>query len=119
MAYKIYRQANLGKALQESIDEINQNGSISEQLEEQILMQFDRSFVNALENKVRAKATFKGHCHTYQEPGPGTYSFLIQNVEIKIPHENLDTTVDNLKLICPEYQKKKEKKEEKKRKKKE
>jgi hypothetical protein len=101
----IYRKTKFGAILQDSIDELNEkHQAISEDLETRLMLHFDRLFAHALETQVKGKASFYGTCHTYSEPGPSTYSFLLEDVAIKIPHYYLDETAKALRIVCPEYQ---------------
>ncbi|CAG8795359.1 19013_t:CDS:2 [Gigaspora margarita] len=58
--YELYRRSSIGMALTDSLDELIQTSHIDPQLAMKVLLQFDKSITEALETKVRTKATFKG-----------------------------------------------------------
>ncbi|CAG8776509.1 9027_t:CDS:2, partial [Cetraspora pellucida] len=57
--YELYRRSSIGMALTDSLDELIQTSHIDPQLAMKVLLQFDKSITEALETKVRTKATFK------------------------------------------------------------
>ncbi|CAJ0835647.1 17558_t:CDS:2 [Entrophospora sp. SA101] len=57
--YELYRRSSIGIALTESLDDFIQTGQITPQLAMKVLLQFDKSITEALETKVKTKATFK------------------------------------------------------------
>ncbi|CAI5461255.1 unnamed protein product [Closterium sp. Naga37s-1] len=61
-----YRKSTLGKCLTDALDELVSNGTITPDLAVRVILQFDKSLVEALETKVKSKTNFKGHLHTYR-----------------------------------------------------
>jgi transcription initiation factor TFIIA small subunit len=67
-SYTHYRTSNIGRALEESLEDLQENGKISSSLSKSIFEQFDKSVNDGLGNS-KNKMSFKGHCHTYRYAG--------------------------------------------------
>ncbi|MCO5565391.1 hypothetical protein L7F22_019064 [Adiantum nelumboides] len=57
---------SLGMQLTDALDELIQSGHINPVLAMRVLTQFDRTIAETLTKQVKAKATLKGHLHTYR-----------------------------------------------------
>ncbi|KAF0540268.1 transcription initiation factor IIA, gamma subunit, helical domain-containing protein [Gigaspora rosea] len=96
--YELYRRSSIGMALTDSLDELIQTSHIDPQLAMKVLLQFDKSITEALETKVRTKATFKaGHLHTYRFCDE-VWTFIIKNPNFKL--ENEQVHVDKIKIVA-------------------
>ncbi|OAE27787.1 hypothetical protein AXG93_2167s1160 [Marchantia polymorpha subsp. ruderalis] len=60
-SYELYRKSSIGTSLTDALDELVTNGTISPLLAVKVLMQFDKSMNDALQQKVKSKTTFKLH----------------------------------------------------------
>jgi transcription initiation factor TFIIA small subunit len=56
--YTLYRNSTIGNELENSLDELQNEGKITNELREDILSQFDKSVTEAL-NTVKSKCSFK------------------------------------------------------------
>lgn len=99
MAYQMYRCTTLGATLQETLDELVQNGVITAPLALKVIATFDRIINKALSTRVRSKITFKVPCPssltlTDRELGQAgnlrtyrfcdnVWTFVMENVEFK------------------------------------
>jgi len=96
--YELYRRSSIGMALTDSLDELIQESDIDPQLAMKVLLQFDKSITEALETKVRTKATFKqGNLHTYRFCDE-VWTFIIKNPNFKLEHEQIH--VDKIKIVA-------------------
>ncbi|PWZ10906.1 Transcription initiation factor IIA subunit 2 [Zea mays] len=57
--FELYRRSTIGMCLTETLDEMVSNGTLSPELAIQVLVQFDKSMTDALENQVKSKVTVK------------------------------------------------------------
>ncbi|KAG8066904.1 hypothetical protein GUJ93_ZPchr0005g16020 [Zizania palustris] len=64
--FELYRRSTIGMCLTETLDEMVSSGTLSPELAIQVLVQFDKSMTEALENQVKSKVVVKGHLHTYR-----------------------------------------------------
>ncbi|CAG8524789.1 16204_t:CDS:2 [Funneliformis caledonium] len=88
----------IGIALTDSLDELIQKEKITPQLAMKVLVQFDKSITEALDTKVRNKATFKaGHLHTYRFCDE-VWTFIIKNPNFKL--ESDQVLVDKIKIVA-------------------
>ena len=83
MADQLYRNTTLGHTLQETLDELIQNGQITHQLAYKVLVQFESSTNNALAEKVENRLTFKADkLHNYRFSN-NVWTFLLSDVEFR------------------------------------
>ena len=83
--------------MEESINELTENGKISTNLSKSILEQFDRSVNEGLLNS-KSKMSFKGHCHTYRY-AENVYVFLLQDVQFKTD-KNQTIDLASVKIVA-------------------
>uniref|UniRef100_A0A452XLJ9 Transcription initiation factor IIA gamma subunit N-terminal domain-containing protein n=1 Tax=Aegilops tauschii subsp. strangulata TaxID=200361 RepID=A0A452XLJ9_AEGTS len=57
--FELYRRSTIGMCLTETLDEMVSSGTLSPELAIQVLVQFDKSMTEALENQVKSKVTVK------------------------------------------------------------
>ncbi|CAD6273353.1 unnamed protein product [Miscanthus lutarioriparius] len=57
--FELYRRSTIGMCLTETLDEMVSNGTLSPELAIQVLIQFDKSMTDALENQVKSKVNIK------------------------------------------------------------
>uniref|UniRef100_A0A8I6WXH7 Transcription initiation factor IIA gamma subunit N-terminal domain-containing protein n=1 Tax=Hordeum vulgare subsp. vulgare TaxID=112509 RepID=A0A8I6WXH7_HORVV len=57
--FELYRRSTIGICLTETLDEMVSSGTLSPELTIQVLVQFDKSMTEALENQVKSKVTVK------------------------------------------------------------
>ncbi|EFJ21211.1 hypothetical protein SELMODRAFT_233015 [Selaginella moellendorffii] len=94
---ELYRKSTIGIGLTDALDEMVTNGSIPPLLAVRVLMQFDKSMGEALQSKVRAKTTFKGHLRTYRFCD-NIWIFLLENATFKTDNEVQH--VDRVKIVA-------------------
>ncbi|KAL9252120.1 Transcription initiation factor IIA subunit 2-like protein [Drosera capensis] len=58
------------------------SGTLSPHIAMQVLIQFDKSMTDALENWVKSKVTLKGHLHTYRFID-NVWTFILQDTVFK------------------------------------
>ena len=59
MNYELYRRSSLGLALTDALDELVQNQQLTPNLGLNVMGQFDKVMTEALNNKVKVRATLK------------------------------------------------------------
>eukprot|EP00210_Caulerpa_lentillifera_P007574 g7234.t1 len=103
MSQKVYRSSRIGECLRETLFELIQSGKITEEVAEQILLQFDKSMYKALDECVNAKATLKGNLKTYRYLD-NVWQFVLEKLTLKlIPGSRTnssDLKMDSAKLVC-------------------
>ena len=59
MNYELYRKSTLGECLTDALDELIQSSQVTPQLAMKVLLQFDRSMNEAMNEHVRTKGTMR------------------------------------------------------------
>ncbi|KAL2608227.1 hypothetical protein R1flu_026800 [Riccia fluitans] len=96
-SYELYRKSSIGMSLTDALDELVTNGTISPLLAVKVLMQFDKSMNEALQQRVKSKTTFKGHLHTYRFCD-NVWTFILENALFKTDNEIQH--VDRVKIVA-------------------
>ncbi|GLU16058.1 hypothetical protein SLE2022_325080 [Rubroshorea leprosula] len=95
--FELYRRSTIGMCLTETLDEMVQNGTLSPELAIQVLVQFDKSMTEALENEVKSKVTLKGHLHTYRFCD-NVWTFILHNASFK--YDETQEFVGQVKIVA-------------------
>ncbi|KAL1921767.1 uncharacterized protein VTP21DRAFT_10409 [Calcarisporiella thermophila] len=95
--YLHYRRSTLGVALIDSLDELVASGHINPQLAKRVVDQFDKSIAEALNAKVKNRATIKGHLHTYRFLDD-VWTFIIENANFKFEQDSVEA--DRVKIVA-------------------
>ncbi|XP_062163197.1 transcription initiation factor IIA subunit 2 [Alnus glutinosa] len=95
--FELYRRSTIGMCLTETLDEMVQSGTLRPELAIQVLVQFDKSMTEALENQVKSKVSIKGHLHTYRFCD-NVWTFILQDAMFK--HEECQETVGRVKIVA-------------------
>ncbi|KAL1564532.1 transcription initiation factor IIA subunit 2 [Salvia divinorum] len=95
--FELYRRSTIGMCLTETLDQMVSSGVLSPELAIQVLIQFDKSMTEALENEVKSKVSIKGHLHTYRFCD-NVWTFILQNAQIK--SEEGQETVEYVKIVA-------------------
>ncbi len=88
MSYELYRRSTLGMTLADSLDELIQSDQIPPQLAMRVLQQFDQSMADGLAQRIRARASFKGHLNTYRFCDD-VWTFAIDRCTFRIEDETV------------------------------
>ncbi|KAI8916064.1 transcription initiation factor IIA, gamma subunit, helical domain-containing protein [Gorgonomyces haynaldii] len=96
-AYEHYRSSTIGVALTEAVDDLVQEGQLDPQLAMKVMQQFDISVGEALKNKVRARATLRGHLHMYRSCDD-VYTFVVSDANFRF--ENETVKADKVKIVA-------------------
>lgn len=59
MNYELYRRSTLGECLTDALDELIRSAQMTPQLAMKVLLQFDKSMTETLNEAVRSRATLK------------------------------------------------------------
>jgi len=78
MSYQLYRSTTLGNCLQETLDELISQQAISPQVAIRVLLEFDKSINQALNQRTRNRINFKGELNTYRFCD-NVWTFLVKN----------------------------------------
>ncbi|CAA3008581.1 transcription initiation factor IIA subunit 2 [Olea europaea var. sylvestris] len=95
--FELYRRSTIGMCLTETLDEMVSSGVLSPELAIQVLVQFDKSMTEALENLVKSKVSIKGHLHTYRFCD-NVWTFILQNAQLK--SEDFQEMVGHVKIVA-------------------
>ncbi|KAI8848553.1 transcription initiation factor IIA, gamma subunit-domain-containing protein [Chytridium lagenaria] len=93
----LYRRSTIGIALTDALDEMIQEGRIDPQTAMRIVAQFDTSIAKALNEKVKTKATIKGHLNVYRFCDD-VWTFVIDKPNFRFENENI--TADKVKIVA-------------------
>lgn len=91
MAYQMYRNTTLGMTLQDTLDELIQNGQISSQLALKIMTVFDKVINRALSTKIKTRVQFKAEQLTTYRFCDNVWTFVMENVEFRDTSELLNS----------------------------
>merc|ERR1711942_448160 len=97
MSYQLYRNTTLGNTLQESLDEMIQQQSMTPQLALKVLLQFDKAVNNALATRVKNRLVFKGKLNTYRFCD-NVWTFVLNDVEFREMQDVV--TVKKVKIVA-------------------
>ncbi|KAJ1704260.1 Transcription initiation factor IIA subunit 2 [Rhynchospora pubera] len=95
--FELYRRSTIGMCLTETLDEMVSNGTLSPELAIQVLVQFDKSMTEALENQVKSKVTIKGHLHTYRFCD-NVWTFILKDATFK--NDEIQEAVNRVKIVA-------------------
>ncbi|CAD6995038.1 transcription initiation factor IIA subunit 2 [Ceratitis capitata] len=98
MSYQLYRNTTLGNTLQESLDELIQYGHITPTLAFKVLLQFDKSINTALNQRVKARVTFKANKLNTYRFCDNVWTLMLNEVEFREVHEF--AKVDKVKIVA-------------------
>ncbi|KAL5202918.1 hypothetical protein ABZP36_013870 [Zizania latifolia] len=95
--FELYRRSTIGMCLTETLDEMVSSGTLSPELAIQVLVQFDKSMTEALENQVKSKVIVKGHLHTYRFCD-NVWTFILTEASFK--NEETTERVGKVKIVA-------------------
>ncbi|XP_077239836.1 transcription initiation factor IIA subunit 2-like [Tasmannia lanceolata] len=94
--FELYRRSTIGMCLMETLDEMVPK-TLSPELAIQVLVQFDKSMMEALETQVKSKVSIKGHLHTYRFCD-NVWTFILQDAVFK--NEETQENVGRVKIVA-------------------
>lgn len=98
MSYQVYRATTLGQALQETLDELISTGKMGNHMKMRILLEFDKSISQALEQRVKNRLIMKcNKLFTYRFCD-NVWTLWLQDVEFR-EYQEL-TKVDWVKIVA-------------------
>ncbi|XP_051132443.1 transcription initiation factor IIA subunit 2-like [Andrographis paniculata] len=95
--FELYRRSTIGMCLTETLDQMVSGGILSPALAIKVLIQFDQSVTEVIDNEAKSKISIKGHLHTYRYCD-NVWTFLLQNAQLK--SEEGQETVESLKIVA-------------------
>ncbi|KAF8670569.1 hypothetical protein HU200_050595 [Digitaria exilis] len=95
--FELYRRSTIGTGLTDTLDELVSSGAVSPELAIQVLVQFDKSMTDALENQVKSKVNIKGHLHTYRFCD-NVWTFILTDATFK--SEEITETLSKMKIVA-------------------
>ncbi|KAJ9149052.1 hypothetical protein NKR23_g4572 [Pleurostoma richardsiae] len=96
--YELYRRSSIGLTLTDTLDDLISEHRIDPQLAMKILANFDRAIAETLQEKVKARLTFKGSLDTYRFCDE-VWTFLIKNVTFKMENGGQTVMADKVKIV--------------------
>ncbi|EFX02934.1 transcription initiation factor iia small chain [Grosmannia clavigera kw1407] len=96
--YELYRRSSIGYALTDTLDELIRENRIDPQLAMKVLQNFDRAIAETLQEKVKARLSFKGSLDTYRFCDE-VWTFLIRDVQFKMEGGGAPVFVDKVKIV--------------------
>ena len=98
MANMLLLSRSLGVTLIKTLDELIQEAKLDPQLAMKILYHFDRVMAETLNDKGKARLTFKGSLDTYRFCDE-VWTFLIKRVTFKMENGSQSVTADKIKIV--------------------
>ncbi|XP_022232851.2 transcription initiation factor IIA subunit 2-like [Drosophila obscura] len=108
MSKQLYRSCTLGDTLQDTLDELIQNDLITPALAHKVLIQYDKSIIEALKQKAKANLSIKAKKLRTYNLCDNVWSLKLEDVEIRELHEIVK--VDKVKIVATEAPKEDNKK---------
>ncbi|KAK3938782.1 transcription initiation factor IIA subunit 2 [Diplogelasinospora grovesii] len=96
--YDLYRHSSIGQMLTDALDDLIGEERIDPQLAMKVLTQFDRVITEVLNEKVKARLSFKGSLDTYRFCDE-VWTFMIKNVTFKLDNGGTSVTADKVKIV--------------------
>jgi len=96
--YELYRGSSVGIGLADTLDSLISSNEITPQLAVRIMERYDKAVCDVLSKQVKAKASFKGHLHTYRNCDD-VWTFYARNCVLKM-EGNENVSVPKLKIIA-------------------
>lgn len=96
--YELYRGSSVGIALADSLDSLISSNEITPQLAVRIMERYDKAVCDVISKQVKAKASFKGHLHTYRNCDD-VWTFYARDCVLKM-EGNEQIQVSKLKIIA-------------------
>ncbi|KAL7627344.1 Transcription initiation factor IIA subunit 2 [Parahypoxylon ruwenzoriense] len=96
--YELYRRSSVGVALTDTLDDLITDHHIDPQLAMKILANFDRAIAEVLQDKVKARLTFKGSLDTYRFCDE-VWTFQLKNVTFKMDNGGQVVAADRVKIV--------------------
>lgn len=96
--YELYRRSSIGYALTDMLDELIGDNRIDPQLAIKVLANFDKAITENLQERVKARLTFKGSLDTYRFCDE-VWTFLITKVQFKMEGGGQPVLVDRVKIV--------------------
>uniref|UniRef100_A0A7S0ZDF9 Transcription initiation factor IIA subunit 2 n=1 Tax=Timspurckia oligopyrenoides TaxID=708627 RepID=A0A7S0ZDF9_9RHOD len=98
--YQHYRVSTVGIQLEDSLEDMLDSETLTEEQAEIIRNQFDKAISAALASQVKNKATLKGKLHHYRNCD-NVWTFFLDSASIKIDANGENHIVDDkLKIIA-------------------
>eukprot|EP01099_Mayorella_cantabrigiensis_P000851 TRINITY_DN1359_c0_g3_i1.p1 TRINITY_DN1359_c0_g3~~TRINITY_DN1359_c0_g3_i1.p1 ORF type:complete len:149 (-),score=39.74 TRINITY_DN1359_c0_g3_i1:497-943(-) len=95
--FQFYRKSSIGEGLRDALDQLIQNNNLPCDLAATVFEHFDRAIEDALNHKVKSKASFKGHLHTYRFCD-NVWTFILENANFRTDQETIH--VDKVKIVA-------------------
>ncbi len=89
---------SIGSSLTDVLDELISDNLIDPQLAMKVLANFDRAIAENLQERVKARLTFKGSLATYRFCDE-VWTFLIRNVQFKMDGGGAPVMVEKVKIV--------------------
>lgn len=80
---ELYRQTPLGDSLCEVLEEMVNEGKVTQELAVEVLKKFDQSIVEALARHVQGRCTIRADLKTYRY-FDNVWQFTLEDVEVKL-----------------------------------
>ena len=94
---ELYRNASIGSALQDALDELIESQQISREMAKKINLQFDRSLHKVMSEQLTNQVRFKANCKTFNELD-NIRRFQLNDMELTLDGEQVK--VQSMKLVA-------------------
>lgn len=95
--YELYRRSTIGMTLTDALDDLIQSQLLTPQLAVKVLIQFDQSMAEALNQKLRTRASIKGKLNVYRFCDD-VWTFQVNRCMMKVDDETVN--VNRLKIVA-------------------
>jgi len=96
--YELYRRSSIGNSLVEALDTFIAERRIEPQIAIKMLEHFDRVVAEVLNDKVKARLSFKGHLYTYRFCDD-VWTFIVKDINFKLDNQQVLNS-DKIKIVA-------------------
>uniref|UniRef100_A0AC35G9S4 Transcription initiation factor IIA subunit 2 n=1 Tax=Panagrolaimus sp. PS1159 TaxID=55785 RepID=A0AC35G9S4_9BILA len=98
--YTMYRTTTLGDALERTLEDFINDGSITPHLAKRMLLNFDKAINQKLNTQINNKMQFKAEKLQAYRFCDNVWTFLMKDVDIRDPTAHYTVTVQRLKVVA-------------------
>lgn len=99
MSFELYRQTKIGDCLCDVLEEMCDEGKITQELAMTVFKQFDASILAALETRVQSKASIKAALSSYRF-FDNVWQFTLKDVSFKLNMSGTGSVSSAPEIIC-------------------
>ncbi|CAI2348161.1 unnamed protein product [Caenorhabditis sp. 36 PRJEB53466] len=99
-SYALYRGTTLGQALEQTLNDMEEEGLLPKQLVSKVLTQFDKSMNKQISRLPKEKMNFCATQLLTYRYCDNVWTFILNNVTLKDPQRSFDDPIEKLKIVA-------------------